>query len=219
MYFAEPVATPDTGQRHASCWRTRRAAVPRCRKVTFDRIIMTIYRAKRNDLPRILAIQKEAYLSEAAFYGDYSLPQLHESLDDIEREFESNVILKAEMDGMIVGSVRVMLSGLTCLVGRLIVDPRYQRRGIGTALLLHAESVFPQAVGFELFTGWKSEANIRLYERQGYIRVRDEVVSEKISLTYMRKRMEPNESALQTTDSGTPAANAPVAPPSGAAGR
>jgi GNAT superfamily N-acetyltransferase len=177
---------------------------------------MTISRAKRNDLPRILAIQKEAYLSEAAFYGDYSLPQLHESLDDIEREFESKVILKAEMDGVIVGSVRVTLSGLTCLVGRLIVDPRYQRRGIGTALLSHAESVFPQAVGFGLFTGWKSEANIRLYERHGYARDRDEVVSKKLSLTYMRKRKLPSEFPLPAPDSITPAISAPVAPPGAA---
>jgi GNAT superfamily N-acetyltransferase len=179
---------------------------------------MMIERATRNDLPRILAIQKEAYLSEAAFYGDYSLPQLHESLGDIEREFETKVILKAEVDGVIVGSVRVILSGLTCLVGRLIVDPRYQRRGIGTALLSQAESVFPQAVEFELFTGWKSEANVRLYGRHGYVRIRDEVVSEKISLTYMLKRKLPIEVPLPPSGSITLPAGAPVPPPPGAVG-
>ncbi len=156
---------------------------------------MKISKAERRDLPHILAIQKEAYRSEAVLYDDFSIPPLQQSLKEIEAEFESKVFLKAEIDGLLVGSVRVALAGLTCLVGRLIVDPKFQRRGIGSALLLEAESVFPEAVRFELFTGSRSQANIRLYERHGYVRFREEALSPAVTLTYLQKIKAVNQTA------------------------
>lgn len=149
---------------------------------------MHISSAKRDDLPRILAIQKEAYLTEAAIYDDYSLPPLTQSAEEIELELESKVFLKAEVAHVIVGSVRVHLVGATCLIERLVVDPRFQRRGIGSALLIQAESVFQEADRFELFTGTKSKANIRLYERHGFIGFREEALSPTVTLLYMHKR-------------------------------
>lgn len=146
-----------------------------------------ISRAQRSDLPRILAIQKEAYLAEAAIYHDFTLPPLRQSLEEMELESESKVFLKAEVDGILVGSVRVALSDRTCLVGRLIVDPKFQRQGIGSALLSAVESVFQEAVRFELFTGSRSEANIRLYERHGYVRFREETLTSALTLRYMQK--------------------------------
>ncbi len=152
---------------------------------------MKIGQAERRDFPRILSIQKKAYLAEAALYDDYALPPLRESLEEIEAESASKIFLKAEIDGTVGGSVRLALFGPTCIVGRLAVDPRFQRRGIGSALLLHAESVFPEAARFELFTGSRSEANLRLYERHGYVRFREEVLSPAVTLTYLQKVKRP----------------------------
>lgn len=148
---------------------------------------VNVARAERGDLPRILAIQKEAYLTEAAIYDDYSLPPLRQSLEEIELEFQSKVFLKAEVRGVVVGSVRLLLAGDTCLVGRLVVDPQFQRQGIGSALLVQSESVFKAANRFELFTGTKSTGNIRLYERHGYIGFREEAMSPEVTLLYMQK--------------------------------
>ncbi len=149
---------------------------------------MNISRAQPGDLPRILEIQKEAYLAEAAIYDDYSLPPLLQTLEEIEQEAQTKVFLKAEEAGQIVGSVRVHLAGDTCYVGRLVVDPKVQRRGIGSALLVEAEAVFPQATRLELFTGSRSESNIRLYERHGYSAFRTEALSPSITLIYMHKQ-------------------------------
>jgi ribosomal protein S18 acetylase RimI-like enzyme len=148
---------------------------------------MIIGRAERGDLPCILAIQKEAYLAEAAIYDDYSLPPLRQSLEEIEAEFQSKVFLKAELRAIVVGSVRLLLAEDTCLIGRLVVDPRFQRQGIGSALLVQAESVFEAATRFELFTGTKSTGNISLYERHGYVGFREEVMSPAVTLRYMQK--------------------------------
>jgi hypothetical protein len=56
---------------------------------------MSIRHAEQSDLPRILAIQKQAYISEARIYEDYSLPPLLQSLDHMIAEFESKTFLKS----------------------------------------------------------------------------------------------------------------------------
>jgi hypothetical protein len=38
---------------------------------------------------------------------------------------------------------------------------------------------------FTLFTGHKSEANLRLYERKGYVRVRDEQLNDDVTLVHL----------------------------------
>ena len=40
---------------------------------------------------------------------------------------------------------------------------------------------------FELFTGHLSEANIRLYEREGYVPTRQEKLHDGVELVYLRK--------------------------------
>jgi ribosomal protein S18 acetylase RimI-like enzyme len=75
-----------------------------------------------------------------------------------------------------------------CQIGRLVVEPQFQGRGIGTMLMCHIESLYPKARAFELFTGSRSEGNLRLYERLGYKRVREKVLSPSVTLVYLEKR-------------------------------
>ena len=71
-------------------------------------------------------------------------------------------------DGRLIGAVRVHRSENAAELGRLIVAPDRQGQGIGTRLLLHAETVYPEASEIRLFTGEHSIANLRLYARHGY---------------------------------------------------
>lgn len=181
----------------------RPAAVPSLRnpqaRVTLGRLgtrhmtnhSLTISRADACDLDRILAVQKAAYASEAMIYGADAVPPLRETLAGIRADLDAKVILKAGIGGVIVGSVRVARAGQSCLIGRLSVDPAFQRRGIGGALLAAAEAVFAGAVvRAELFTGSKSVANLRLYERHGYVRFREEPLSPQLTLVYLQKSLE-----------------------------
>jgi GNAT superfamily N-acetyltransferase len=148
---------------------------------------MNIIRAEYADLQRILDIQKAAYVSEATIYNDFSIPPLQQTLEGLQDEFKTSTVLKVTMGSDIVGSVRLQLKGSIVLLGRLIVDPPHQGKGIGTALLEAANSIFPKAKCIELFTGSLSVRNIRFYERHGYIKTREESMSENVRLVYMRK--------------------------------
>ena len=96
-------------------------------------------------------------------------------------------VLKAIEGEVIVGSVRAGWRDGTCLVGKLIVEPALQRRGIGGALLRAIEAAFPDAAAFELFTGSRSENNIRLYRRHGYEASATQRVTEQLTFVVMRK--------------------------------
>ena len=148
---------------------------------------MNIETATREDAESILQLQKRAYQSEAELYNDYSIPPLVQSIEDIMYSFVDTVFLKATIDGNIVGSVRAQQIGDTCSIGRLIVDPNLQGQGIGTQLMNEIEKRFSGATRFELFTGHKSERNIRLYERLGYMVFKTETVSDVLKLVFMEK--------------------------------
>jgi ribosomal protein S18 acetylase RimI-like enzyme len=146
-----------------------------------------IAEASLDDAEEILALQKLAYRTEAELYGDWSIPPLMQTLDETRTELARCVVLKAVADGAIVGSVRGELADGVCKVGKLMVHPAWRRRGIGARLLAEIEERFRDATCFELFTGARSEGNIRLYQRHGYEVVRTHDITSSVSLVFMTK--------------------------------
>ena len=149
---------------------------------------MIIEQANLEDAPAVLALQKTAYRSEAEIYGDYAIPPLTQTLDEIEVDFENQLVLKASIEGRVVGSVRGYAEGGTCYIGRLVVYPEFQNRGIGSQLMEEIETRFGHAERFELFTGDKSERNLRFYRKRGYEVFRSESVTGNLTLVYLEKR-------------------------------
>jgi len=148
-------------------------------------IILT---ATTTDAIPILELQKRAYESEARLYNDWTIPPLTQSLDSLLEEFQSSKVLKATDGQVIVGSVRARLCEQTCQIGRLMVEPALQGKGIGSALVQSIEKAFPLAKVFELFTGSVSEGNIRLYRRHGYEVTDMQRLSEQVTFVIMSKR-------------------------------
>jgi len=146
-----------------------------------------ILRADISDAAEILELQKLAYQSEAVLYDDWSIPPLIQSLNQIKKEFDEMIFLKACDSGVLIGSVRASSHDGICNIGRLVVHPEFQHKGIGTGLMLAIETEFPSVKGFELFTGSRSKGNIRLYERLGYRIFRTDRLSPQVDLVFMEK--------------------------------
>lgn len=151
--------------------------------------MIRILQAEKDDLEAILALQRLAYQSEARLLGNFAIPPLMQTLEDMRTEFRYGLFLKAvDEEERIVGSVRGVVREGTLFVGKLMVHPDRQGQGLGSRLLREIETACPQA-RLELFTSDRSAANIRLYERNGYVRCKEKAVSPDLTLVYLEKRL------------------------------
>ncbi len=143
-----------------------------------------------------------AFVSEAQRYGDPLLPPLRETVDDVRAAITDPAqrVVVAEAGAWsdwrpdrLLGAVRVRIADDGCgHVGRLVVAPDAQGRGLG-AELLAAVDVTARAAGatrLELFTGAASEGSVRLYRRAGYEATGDERTDDRgVRLVVLTKQL------------------------------
>lgn len=125
---------------------------------------------EKDDLKTILYIQKEAFKTEAVKHNDMGMPPMTETAEQVEKAFDDgSVFFKYSENGEIIGSVRANLENDVCHIGRLVVKPGFQNKGIGKALMLELEFYFKNKCRlFKIFTGEKSEHALALYSKLGY---------------------------------------------------
>jgi len=150
--------------------------------------------ATEQDAEKILKLQYLCYQSEAELYGDYSIEPLTEPLESVKAELARGTVLVARLGEEVVASVRgaVDADG-TARINKLIVHPRMQRHGLGGRLLAAVEAKLGgdgAAKRFQLFTGHRSEHNLRLYRKHGYVAVGTKRVDERLSLVTLAKDAE-----------------------------
>jgi ribosomal protein S18 acetylase RimI-like enzyme len=140
------------------------------------------------DAGELLTLQRAAYLSEGELHGNFRLPPLVETLEEIRAVLGDGMVLKAVLSTRIVGVVRARVADGTCHIGRLAVAPDLQGRGIGSRLVSAVEDrYFDEVTRFELFTGPNSEPNLRLYRRLGYVDM--PTPSGREPLVFLEKRL------------------------------
>ncbi len=156
-------------------------------KLKDDNTNIYIIKADKEDLSEILDLQYLAYQSEARLFDNQDIPPLKQTLVDVENEYQRGIVLKAlDEDKTIIGSVRAFCDNGTVYIGKLMVHPSKQGRGIGTQLLLEMEKQYPKQ-RYELFTSTRSEKNIALYKKLGYKIFDEEQVTEELRFVYMEK--------------------------------
>lgn len=152
---------------------------------------MKIEKAEKEDLQDILDLQYLAYQSEARLFHNMDIPPLKQTLEEVFHEYEKGIILKAlNEEGRIIGSVRGYLEDGTVSIGKLMVHPEEQGKGIGTKLLLSIEREF-HGDRYELFTSTKSKRNIELYEKLGYKVFSERKITEELRFVYLEKKSNP----------------------------
>jgi ribosomal protein S18 acetylase RimI-like enzyme len=147
--------------------------------------------AAEEELGAVLSLQKLAFQTSAELCGDYSIPPLRQTLDQLIEESRSSRVLVARVDGELVGTVRSHREGSTCHVARLAVHPEFRRRGIARKLLEELERRASENEGgpgrYELFTAEADCGAIALYQGNGYRIFRTERPAVGPPLVFMEK--------------------------------
>ncbi len=147
-------------------------------------------RATVQDAEAILQLQLLAYRQEAAIYNNFEIPPLLQSLQNLKEEFQTHTFLVARSGHQIVGSVRALCRDGCCHIGRLIVHPSQQRQGLGSRLMAAIEAAFPEAQYYELFTGHRSDGNLRLYNRLGYREFKRVHAAPGLEIVFLQKPLQ-----------------------------
>jgi len=140
------------------------------------------------DVPELYTLTRACWVQEALANESLAIPPLHETLDDARAALDAWQTYVVRSAGRLVGSVRVRLDGDVWEIGRLMVAPDLQGKGLGRALLEYAERLAPPAASsYRLMTGSRSEPNLRRYKRAGY-RVSGAYDGHGIEAVYLLKR-------------------------------
>ncbi|MFC7307756.1 GNAT family N-acetyltransferase [Streptomyces monticola] len=157
---------------------------------------VTISAANERDAEQILKLQYLCYQSEAELYGDYSIEPLTQTLDSLKAELADGCVLVAHLGDEVVASVRgCMDADGTARINKLIVHPRMQHHGLGGRLLTAVEERLAAAGAvkhYQLSTGHRSESNLQLYRRHGYVPVSSDAVNPKLTLVTLAKDAAPS---------------------------
>ncbi|HEX4189654.1 MAG TPA: tRNA (guanosine(37)-N1)-methyltransferase TrmD [Marmoricola sp.] len=125
------------------------------------------------DSGELFTLQRACWVSEQQSNPGLTIPAFGETLADVDRWTSTDTVIVVRSAGRLVGAVRARLAtgenGTTWDIGRLMVAPDLQGRGLGRELLERIEALAPpEATTLELFTGAGSVRNQRMYRKAGY---------------------------------------------------
>jgi tRNA (guanine37-N1)-methyltransferase len=124
------------------------------------------------DTGELFALQRACWAEEALASGSLDMPPLTETLEDVRGALQEWQTWVVRSGGRLVGSVRARVSPehrSVWQIGRLMVAPDLHGRGLGRALLGHAEGAAPpHTTTLWLNTGAGSTRNLKTYRRAGY---------------------------------------------------
>jgi tRNA (guanine37-N1)-methyltransferase len=152
--------------------------------------------ATRGDAGEILTLQKACWVAEAIDAQSLEIPALQEDLATVvagltgPERWQTYVVRSA---GRLIGSVRGRLDDgpdgeRVWDIGRLMVAPDMQGRGLGRVLLDHIQRVAPaEATAFWLFTGEHAARNQRIYKRAGF-RLRLDLEAPPLAVVMTKRR-------------------------------
>ena len=124
-----------------------------------------VLRVVPSDAGELLTLQLACWVQEQHDNPGVHVPALHESLADVEAWVARDTVLVVRSAERLVAAVRASRAGDEWHIGRLMVAPDLQGRGLGRWLLARIEEEAPPGVTtYTLVTGAGSTRNQRLYK-------------------------------------------------------
>jgi tRNA (guanine37-N1)-methyltransferase len=130
---------------------------------------LSIRPVQPGDAGELLTLQRACWVQEQLANPSLEMDALTEDLADVRAWIADGVVLVLLSAGRLVGAVRGRMADDRWEIGRLMVAPDLQGRGLGRMLLEAVEERAPAEVSsYELLTGAGSARNQRLYRKAGY---------------------------------------------------
>ena len=141
------------------------------------------------DAAELMTLQRACWVQEQQANPGVEIPAHQEGLADVQAWLQEWTTLALRAGGRLIGAARARRVGEAWDIGRIMVAPDLQGRGIGRLLLNAIERAAPEAVHeYVLFTGAGSVRNIRMYKKAGYrLQGADPEVAGAVRLTKRRR--------------------------------
>ncbi|MDF2892029.1 MAG: N-acetyltransferase [Clostridia bacterium] len=133
---------------------------------------LVVRKAVNEDIPQIQELSKQAFGMYAEGAGIAAIVgELNETYEYLNVEINNKLIFVAELDGMIVGSVRVeVYDDKTAYLSRFGVKGEYQSKGIGQILMNEVDNSMKKLGIYKLYlhTASRMLSLVRFYYGRGF---------------------------------------------------
>ncbi|MED3941566.1 GNAT family N-acetyltransferase [Priestia megaterium] len=133
---------------------------------------------------QIVAVQVEAYQEEARLIGFSDIPQLTESKEDIMKSKE--VFIGEMIEGKLAGVLSFEIKNERLTICRLVVRPRYFRKGVGSRLLTHVFQRYSKCE-YIVSAAERNTPAIKLYEAHRFSIIKRTAAADNLVLVTMKR--------------------------------
>lgn len=129
-----------------------------------------VRRAEESDARTVHSILKTSFLEYSEVTGETGLEALKETLEDVRVQIITKPVYVAEVDGDIVGTVRLELRGSEAYLSRFAVSAETRNLGIGKSLMNVVDKylVANGVTKVTLHTASRHLALVRFYYSRGF---------------------------------------------------
>ena len=133
----------------------------------------------------VLNIQIPSYQAEAALIDFYDIPPLKDTVKSLQQSGETffGYYINEELSGVI--SMKIENGVMD--IHRLFVHPNHFRKGIAQKLLDFIQTNAKEFETMIVSTGSKNAPAIHFYQKNGFMKIKDMLVDEGLSLTILKK--------------------------------
>ncbi|WP_426448137.1 GNAT family N-acetyltransferase [Paenibacillus sp. S-38] len=133
----------------------------------------------------LLQVQTPSYLVEAELIGFHGIPALKDTVESLAQSGET--FYGSFTGSELAGAAAYELDGDTMEITRLVVHPKFFRRGIGGSLIRFLLGLDLGVKGYRVSTGAKNGPAKQLYTNYGFTEAGELEVAPQVFLTLLER--------------------------------